>query len=466
MKERRNRRKAPPVHAKLETRRAELKQPGRPAKPAKAGKGPARRPPDLELLQAIRAWAGGRGGEVAADEALSAADRTGRFRLKGALDRFFRHYARLTWLTQRQNLPASPEMLWGAAAVLLEDCDPDAVARAVAVTTADIRALASAFGRMTGEGLEHASMPDWVRLECPEDYYSILAKTFGANLKQELSALGLPAPLDIRVNTLKATPESLTQTLAAREIEMRPGVYAPLALHAKGRPDLAATEAFAAGLFDMQDEGSQLVAAMAGAKPGLQVLDFCAGAGGKSLALAAAMQNRGHLVAADTNAKRLARAKLRFKRAGVENAERVQLTGRDDDPFLKKKATQFDLVLVDAPCSGTGAWRRHPETKWKADAGLDRLVALQKAILARAARMVKRGGRLIYATCSLIPAENEAQAEAFLAAHPNFQAVPAETVWTSVLPTPWPCGAGDYLKLTPARNGTDGFFAAVFERTA
>lgn len=463
MKERRNRRGTPPVHAKLETRRTALKPPGQ---QPRGGKGPARRAPDAELLQAIRAWAGGRGGEVATDDALSAADRPGRFRLKGALDRFFRHYARLSWLLGRQRLPATPEMLWGAAAVVLDGCDPDAVARAVAVTTAEIRALASTFGRITGEGLEHEAMPDWVRLECPEYYYSILSDSFGVSLKQELSALGLPAPLDIRVNTLKSTPEKLVEALAALEIELRPGVYAPLALHAKGHPDLAATEAFAAGHFDMQDEGSQLVAALADARPGHQVLDFCAGAGGKSLALAAAMDNRGHLVAADTNAKRLARAKLRFKRAGVENAERLQLTGRDDDPFLKKKATQFDRVLVDAPCSGTGAWRRHPETKWKADAGLDRLIALQQAILARAARMVKRGGRLVYATCSLVPAENEAQAGAFLAAHPNFRAIPAESVWTSVLPTPWPCGAPEYLKLTPARNGTDGFFAAVFERTA
>jgi 16S rRNA (cytosine967-C5)-methyltransferase len=460
VKERRNRKGKPPSHSVLETRRRTLEA------PPKRVKKVSDRPADAELLMAIKAWVGGRGGEMGLDEALSTVDRPGRFRLKGALDRFFRHFARLSWLVERQGLTPTPERLWGAAAVILDNADPMEVAKSVAVTTAELRSVASLFGRISGDGLEHEAMPEAVRLECPPQLFPLFSEAFGVRLKQELTALTLPAPLDLRVNSLKSTPEALVEDLAKAGIELKPGVFAPLALHAKGRPDLANLKAFTNGLFDIQDEGSQLVAAMTDAKPGQWVLDFCAGAGGKSLALAATMANRGHLVAADSNAKRLARAKLRFKRAGVENAERITLTGTDEDPFIKRRATQFDRVLVDAPCSGTGAWRRHPETKWKGDHGLDRLTALQAAILARAARMVKRGGRLTYATCSLLPVENEAQAAAFLAAHKNFKAVPAASVWGSVLPVPWPCDQLDYLKLTPARHGTDGFFAAVFERVS
>lgn len=177
------------------------------------------------------------------------------------------------------------------------------------------------------------------------------------------------------------------------------------------------------------------------------------------------MKNRGHLVAADTSQRRLTRAKLRLKRAGVENAERILLTGRDDDPFLKRRAGWFDRVLVDAPCSGTGAWRRHPETKWQGR-DLDRLTALQDAILARATRLVKRGGRLIYATCSVLPEENEARVRAFLAADSAFRVVPAASVWATLFEVPWPCLQADFLKLTPAQHGTDGFFAAILERVS
>lgn len=457
MKERRKNGPKRPAHAELQTRRP---------KAAPAAKAPKRAQPDLELLQALRAWVAGRAGEDATDDALSAAARPDRFRLKGSLDRVYRHYARLSWLIERQGLPRNADMLWGAASVILWGVDPDAAARAAAVTTADIRTLASAFGRMSGEGLDHADMPEWAALECPQRFYPIFQEAFGPRLKQELVALGMSAPLDIRANTLKTTRDDLIATLAAANADMRPTTFAPHGLRAAARPDLAATAAFTSGAFDMQDEGSQMVAAIVDARPGQWVLDFAAGAGGKSLALAAAMNNRGHLVASDTHAKRLTRAKLRFKRAGVENAERIQLTGTDDDPFIKKRATQFDRVLVDAPCSGTGAWRRHPEAKWKSEADIPRLTALQDAILKRAARMVKRGGRLVYATCSLLREENERRAEAFLAAHPGFKLVPAETVWAEAVSTPWPGGDSTYLQLTPALHGTDGFFAAVFQRTA
>ncbi len=462
MKERRNRRgKSAPVHARLETRKANLAK-SQHEPPKKAG----RKAPDLELLQALRAWSTARKGETAADEALSVAGRTGRFRLKGALDRIFRHYARLSWLIERQGLKPSPDMLWAAAAALLDGSDPAEISKAVAITSKDIRPLAGALGRMSGEGLTHPDMPAAVQLECPDQYFSILSDVFGQTLTQQLNALNLPANLDIRVNTLRVTAEALQDELQKADIAVKPASYAPLALQARGRPDLASTEAFAAGRFEIQDEGSQLVAMLVDAKPGQWVLDFCAGAGGKSLALAAAMGNKGHLVAADTSARRLTRAKLRFKRSGVENAERIQLTGTDSDPFLKKMAGRYDRVLVDAPCSGTGSWRRHPDAKWKNEADLPHLCALQSAILGRAARMVKRGGRMIYATCSLLPQENQDQVRAFLSAHPGFRLITAADIWRAALPGPWPCAEDDVLTLTPAQHGTDGFFAAVMERVA
>ena len=460
MKESRNKRggrKAAPV---LETRR--------PRHPKEARKSAPRKAPDadVELLAALQAWARSRAGETASDDALSVSERPGRFRLKGALDRVFRHYARLSWLAERQGLQPTPDWLWGASEVVLGKIEPEAAAKYIAVTTADIPPTARLLARMRADTLTHPEMPESVALECPKEFYDYFSKTFGDQLKSELIALNLPAPLDLRVNALKATREALAENLASADIQSSPTPYAPLGLRARGRPDLAALNAFADGLFDMQDEGSQLVAAMTDARAGQQVLDFCAGAGGKTMALAAAMENRGHLVAADVSQRRLTRAKLRLKRAGVENAERVLLTGQDDDPFLKKRRSWFDRVLVDAPCSGSGSWRRHPETKWRGAGDMTRLNALQDAILARAAGLVKRGGRLIYATCSLLPQENEARVEAFLKAHEGFRLLPADAVWRDSVGAPWPDAQAAYLKLTPAKNGTDGFFAAVLERVA
>lgn len=457
MKERRNRRDKARPPIRLETRRPRAEKPRR-REPA--GGRPA---VDLDLLAALRAWAGARG-ERATEDALSKTPQGQRFRLRGGLDRIFRHYARLSWLIRRQGAEVTPDLVWGAASVALAGVALEDVAKSIAVTSRDIPRLAGLLGRIGNEGLAHPEMPEDVRLECPPDLFGRLSAAYGKGLAAELAALNMSAPIDIRINPLKAEDAAVTNALAEAEITLAPTPFAPLARRAKGHPDLAATPAFISGQFEIQDEGSQIVALLSGAQPGQQVLDFCAGAGGKSLAIAAAMKNRGHLVAADTNAKRLTRAKLRFKRAGVENAERIALTGKDDDPFLKRRANWFDRVLVDAPCSGTGAWRRHPETKWRGHTRLAELVVLQAAILARAARLTKRGGRLIYATCSLLPVENEERAEAFLAANPNFRLIEAAAVWTGLLTTPWPCAQRRFLKLTPAQHGTDGFFAAIFER--
>ena len=198
---------------------------------------------------------------------------------------------------------------------------------------------------------------------------------------------------------------------------------------------------------EIQDEGSQLVAALVDARPGMRVADLCAGAGGKTLALAMTMQNRGQLVACDVSAARLDGAVRRLRRAGVHNVERHLL--EPGDKWIKRRAKTFDRVLVDAPCTGTGTWRRNPDARLRlTEADLAELLPKQAAILDQAAFLVRTGGRLVYATCSLLPEENEAQVTAFLARHPDF-----------IL-------AGDFLSLSPARHGTDGFFAATLERRA
>lgn len=245
MKERRNWREKPRPPAQLDTRRP---QPGK-----SRHKPPAPRAAiDLELLAAIRAWAGASRGESATDEALSTAERPGRFRLKGALDRFFRHYARLNWMLARAGAPQTSEMLWAASSVVLDGLDPAVVAKAVAVTTSDIRALAGTLGRLRADDLQSPEMPEAVRLECPDDLFAAFEGAFGPRLKQELTALNLTAAPDIRVNTLRTTSEGLQAILGTSDIGVRPVPYSPVGLRARGRPDLAATDAFQSGLFEFR----------------------------------------------------------------------------------------------------------------------------------------------------------------------------------------------------------------------
>jgi 16S rRNA (cytosine967-C5)-methyltransferase len=206
-----------------------------------------------------------------------------------------------------------------------------------------------------------------------------------------------------------------------------------------------------------------LVALLADARPGMRVVDFCAGAGGKTLALAAQMQNKGKLFACDVLQGRVDRAATRLNRAGVFNVERLGLSS-ERDPWVKRHAGAFDRVLVDAPCSGTGTWRRNPDARWRLKPGdIDELSALQRRILESASRLVKPGGRLIYATCSLLPAENADHLAWIEQNLPDFTLVPLEQVWAETIGTPCPI-SGSTLSLTPARNGTDGFFTAVFQR--
>ncbi len=316
--------------------------------------------------------------------------------------------------------------------------------------------------RIAGHSLDHPSMPEAVRLEVPDWLLPRLLARFGASLPAEMAALAKPAPLDLRVNTLKGDRSQAQAALAAEGWQAHPTALSPWGLRIDGRRPITTGPAFMSGLVEIQDEGSQLVAAMVGAAPGMRVADWCAGAGGKTLALAAAMENRGQVVACDVSAPRLDGAVRRLRRAGAHNVERHLLeTG---DKWLKRRAGSFDRVLVDAPCTGTGTWRRNPDARLRLqERDLTELVPKQASILETAQSLVRKGGRLVYATCSLLEEENEAQVSGFLVRHPDFAVVPLWRAWTLDSPVP---NGGDFLSLTPARHGTDGFFAAVLERAA
>jgi 16S rRNA (cytosine967-C5)-methyltransferase len=278
-----------------------------------------------------------------------------------------------------------------------------------------------------------------------------------------MAALMGGAATDLRANTLKANRDEAIAALAREGVEGRATPLSPLGIRVDGRPPLAGLHCFKAGMIEVQDEGSQLVALLTDARPGQRVVDFCAGAGGKTLALAAAMKNKGKLVAADVLEGRIARAATRLTRAGVHNVERRGLAS-ERDPWVKRHLAKFDRVLIDAPCSGSGTWRRNPDAKWRLKPeDIGELAALQRRILDSAARLVKPGGRLVYATCSLLGRENQDQIEWFLAEHANFSVLPIAEVWRQILAGDAP-SPGPFLRLSPARHGTDGFFLAVLEK--
>ncbi|MGB4101922.1 MAG: RsmB/NOP family class I SAM-dependent RNA methyltransferase [Alphaproteobacteria bacterium] len=320
-------------------------------------------------------------------------------------------------------------------------------------------------GQLKGHDLLHPKMGTAVRCEMPEAMLEPLQTQFGKRLETEMAALLRPAPLDLRVNQVKATRDAVVRELQDAGLRATPCRYAPFGVRLGARVALPTLPAFKEGRVEVQDEGSQLVALLVDAKPGMRVVDFCAGAGGKTLAIAAMMANKGRVTALDVLGKRLLRAEERFRRAGLHNIEARALTS-ESDPWIKRHKGTFDRVLVDAPCGGSGTWRRNPDARWKQlGPGLVELVPLQQRILTSAARLVKPGGRLVYATCSLLDAENVAQIEAFLAAHADFKLLPYAESWQAAGGGDLPC-AGDYLRLTPAQHDTDGFFAAVMVRAA
>jgi len=322
---------------------------------------------------------------------------------------------------------------------------------------------------LSSRSLQHAPAP--VAGDYPEWLDPYLADVFGDDRVAEASAMASRAPLDLRVNTLKGRREKVLAALS--HLGAVPTPWSPLGLRIQLAADarnvgVHAEEAFIKGLVEVQDEGSQLAALFSAAKPGEQVIDLCAGAGGKTLALAAMMQGKGRLIATDSDKRQLAPIHERLSRAGVHNAE-VRTPRGSDDPLSDIRASA-DLVLIDAPCSGTGTWRRNPDAKWRMRPGaLDIRLKDQVEVLERAAVMVKPGGRIAYITCSVLAPENSDQVRAFLVRHPAFAIIPpAETA--SVLSDK----AEDFAKaalqteegwlMTPRRTGTDGFFVSVLRK--
>ncbi|MDE2120452.1 MAG: RsmB/NOP family class I SAM-dependent RNA methyltransferase [Betaproteobacteria bacterium] len=314
------------------------------------------------------------------------------------------------------------------------------------------------------------SLPDWLaealRAGSGEAAGPVGSGNSGEQEFESLaSALLQPAPLDLRVNLLKATREQALGMLREQGIECEPTPLSPWGLRVHGKPALQHSAAFEQGVVEVQDEGSQLLALMLAPRRGEMVVDFCAGAGGKTLALGAMMRGSGRLYAFDVSQPRLERLRPRVARSGLSNVVPVVIRSERDER-VQRLAGKIDRVLVDAPCSGVGTLRRNPDLKWRLQEGdIPRLAAQQASILAQAARLLKPGGRLLYATCSLLEAENQRIVQDFLAAHAQFRLLDAAQWWAPQR-RPGPDPPGPYLRLMPHWHATDGFFAALLERTS
>jgi 16S rRNA (cytosine967-C5)-methyltransferase len=315
--------------------------------------------------------------------------------------------------------------------------------------------------------IDVATLPDKLRHNLPDWLAGTLREELGAEAFGALAeALLQPAPLDLRVNVLKAKREAVQRELAAAGIEAQPTPFSPWGLRVMGKPALQKLGVFTRGEVEVQDEGSQLLALLTDPKRGEMVVDFCAGAGGKTLALGAAMRNTGRLYAWDTSGHRLDAMKPRLARSGLSNVHPAQLA-HERDERIKRLAGKIDRVLVDAPCSGLGTLRRNPDLKWRqSPQAVAELQAKQAAILASAARLLKPGGRLVYATCSLLRGENEAIADAFQSEHAEaFVPLSAgELLVQAHVAQAEELDEQGRLRLWPQRHGTDGFFAAVWQR--
>jgi len=312
--------------------------------------------------------------------------------------------------------------------------------------------------------IDDAAMPVTVRCECPDWAAEKLQPLFGDDFEAHLAAMIDPAPLDLRVNTVKGTVEEAMDSLKKDKVRVSRTQYSPVALRVDGKPFMSDTKAFRSGLVEIQDEGSQMIGLVSGVKPGMRVLDFCAGGGGKTLILAAMMKNKGNIVAMDNDARRLEKGKPRYKKAGVHNVELRCLAEEQNRKWLRRQKGTMDVVLVDAPCSSSGTWRRNPDLRWKwYGPNLGDIMQMQADILDKVADKVKAGGRLVYATCSLFPEENEKQVEAFLSRHPDYKILPLTEALDEGQVAP---NEGPFLRLFPRDNATDGFFAAVLVKTA
>ncbi|MES2985338.1 MAG: RsmB/NOP family class I SAM-dependent RNA methyltransferase [Pseudomonadota bacterium] len=319
--------------------------------------------------------------------------------------------------------------------------------------------------RCEGREFKSAAMPESARLNYPEWMEGRLKDAFGDDLGPAMDALNMQAPIDLRTNLIKCKDRSdLILALDKDGYFAVPCPISPVGVRLKKRLAAFNTQAFKDGKYEMQDEGSQVAALLVKAKPGQKVIDFCAGAGGKTLAIAATMQNKGRILAWDTSANRLGQMGKRLARSGVSNVQ-THVIRDETDPYLKRHVGSADWVLVDAPCSGSGTWRRNPDLKWRFTLDdLQELKTIQQRILQNAARLVRPGGRLVYVTCSVFPDENFWQVKQFLGGNPTFRVEAPDKLWNNHLLAR--DGVGASLVLSPHKDGTDGFFAAVLLKDA
>ncbi len=312
------------------------------------------------------------------------------------------------------------------------------------------------------KGVKVNDLPAAVRLDLPDWLYALLNEQYASEEVERLAAgFNRPAPLDLRVNSLKTGRQEVLTRLRSDGLAAEPCPYSPLGIRLAGKPALSKYPLFLDGSIEVQDEGSQLLGFLLQPRRGEMVADFCAGAGGKTLLLGALMRSQGRLYAFDVAERRLAKLKPRLARSGLSNVHPLRIDS-ERDIKIRRLAGKLDRVLVDAPCSGLGTLRRNPDLKWRQTAAsVADLSAKQTAILAAAATLVKPGGRLVYATCSLLEAENEAVVGAFLAQHSEFVDCRAQEILGQQEIT---IDCGKRLRLSPHRHGTDAFYAAVMER--
>jgi 16S rRNA (cytosine967-C5)-methyltransferase len=372
-----------------------------------------------------------------------------------------------------------------SAACAMDDGSPRALVLRTLVTgwglTPDDVAKLADGGRHAPEPLSEAELaglrrelpadaPAHIRGDYPEWLAGEFSRAFGAQAAEQGAALAGRAPVDLRANTLKADRDKVLKGL--RRFEPRPTPHSPVGVRIEQAPGpgksphVEAEPGHGKGWYEVQDEGSQLATLLSGARPRQQIIDLCAGAGGKTLALAALMENSGQLYAHDSDRMRLRPIFERLKRAGVRNA---QVLAAGDREALDKLERKMDLVLIDAPCTGSGVWRRRPDAKWRLGPQmLEARLAEQRAVLEEGAGLVKPGGGLVYITCSVLPAENRDQVDGFLARHADFKLVPWPSLWERAMPGSSPPasadGSAETLQMTPLSQGTDGFFVAVLER--
>lgn len=312
--------------------------------------------------------------------------------------------------------------------------------------------------------LDETLMPFHAAVNFPKWIADLLQVQYGKDAGPLMTAYQQRAPVTLRVNSLKTDREEAQRVLAAEELDITPTTTSPDGLILNSRRNISRHQLFDQGLADMQDEAAQISARLADVQPGMQVVDYCAGGGGKSLAMAALMQNQGAIHAFDVNARRMRDIKSRSRRANTDIIEPLVIAGDESDAeLLAPLLGQIPRVFVDAPCSGSGTWRRQPDQKWTlTEERLTELTGIQQDILSRASELVGPGGRLIFATCSVFKQENEDQVAKFLERHRDFQVVPVSQIWTDAgLAGQWET---DFLTLTPVDFGSDGFFTAVLER--